>query len=88
MASLELVIGDRVALVADNKVFRGVVDYDPNRPAGAEFFLKLEVVEKGEPTEVQIHKIAQPEIGTCATPMHSGDNHPRQADCTEFIKAE
>jgi len=88
MASLELQIGDRVALIADNKVYRGVVDYDPNRAPGTEWLLKLEVVEKGEPTEVRIHKIAPPEIGTCATPLHSGDNHPRQADCTEFIKAE
>ncbi len=87
MASLELQIGDRVALVVGSKAYRGVVDYDQNRPQGAEFFVKLEVVEKDEPTEVQIHKISQPEIGTCATPMHSGDNHPRQADCTEFIKA-
>jgi hypothetical protein len=88
MATFELVIGDRVALVAGNKVYRGVVDNDPNRAPGSEWFLKLEIVEKGEPTEVQFHKIAQPEIGTCATGGHSGDNHPRQADCINFIKAE
>lgn len=82
---LELVIGDRVALVAGNKTYRGVVDFDRDRAPGSEWFIKLEVVEKGEPNEVQIHKIAAPEIGTCATPMHNGDNHPRQADCIGFI---
>lgn len=30
----------------------------------------------------------QPEIGTCDTGGHSGDNHPRQANCTGFLKAK
>jgi hypothetical protein len=88
MASLELQRGDRVALVVGSKAYRGVVDYDTHRELGSEWFIKLEVVEKDEPTEVQIHQIAPPEFGTCATAGHSGDNHFRQLDCTEFIKAE
>lgn len=84
--SLQLVIGDRVALVAGNKVYRGIVDCDQNRVLDAQWFIKLEVVEPGEPTEVQIYQIAQPEIGVCATPLHSGDNHPRQSNWCGFHK--
>jgi len=62
--ALELVIGDRIALVAGNKTYRGVVDFDQTRAPGSEWFIKLEVVEKGEPNEVQIHKIEKPEQPT------------------------
>jgi hypothetical protein len=60
MATLELVIGDRVALVKGDKAYRGVVDYDESRAPGAQWFVRLETVEQGEPTEVQIHVLKEP----------------------------
>jgi hypothetical protein len=60
MPTLELVLGDRVALIAGNKAYRGVVDFDENRGAGSQWYIKLEVVEKGEPSEVQILRLNEP----------------------------
>lgn len=60
MAELNLVIGSRVALVVGTKAYRGTVDHDPERAPGSQWFVKLDVVEEGEPKEVQIHEIDQP----------------------------
>jgi len=54
---LQLEIGDRVALVKGDKAYRGVVDCDTSRAPGAEWFIKLETVEQGDPKEIQIHVI-------------------------------
>jgi len=60
MATLELVIGDRVALVVGDKAHRGIVDFDQDRAPGAQWFIRLEAVEQGEPKEIQVHILKEP----------------------------